>query len=501
MGGKTHSDEEDLETDSDVIIETSFDGEDDDTWSTAYGEIESIEDGSENSTESKIIETATCESREQSEKKCHAHTTEPEPFIVEFAWEQFVQRESELSSHTVMHVELYKRYCNRKSRKKHSINRIWRGMKRFKPSRVTHGKDSYDAYGPLKLRLMVNGTQQITGVYVTEDKRIKNRILLGKEFKDRIPARWHKPGEYPTFDTDQHGHTNAKFLTSTGERTANILLDTGAGPTLMSEEMWKELEPNLELFPCNRKLRGITAGNLEALGYTPPLRVQLGMTEVMVSFIVVRNVSKDEIILGRDFIRSHHVLVDLTEGYCKIMDPAGKSIYREKTVIDESKPVRIVQMVDSTEIEPATIQRVRMSNPSWKNQEGKQVIIGARTPRGGVVAPGRTRTVIRDGVVQASVLNVNDDKVCRVRTGENVAYAYAVRTIYERKRNNGCEHCERKLQEQSEQVLLVDDDDASGCHSLESMSDFPLVYEDGRYQVKPPELEEIQLPSMDHLEG
>ena len=118
--------------------------------------------------------------------------------------------------------------------------------------------------------------------------------------------------------------------------TLKGLIDTGAGPSLMSISAWKRIAEN-DRYPIKNAAIHLIAANgqeLKTYGIVEDVRFLLAGYELRANFILMEDSPGDDFILGRTFLRRYDVLIDLRQGALKIRDP---HLHREGYELNQVK--------------------------------------------------------------------------------------------------------------------------------------------------------------------
>ena len=95
-----------------------------------------------------------------------------------------------------------------------------------------------------------------------------------------------------------------------------------------------------DLIPTNLRLAAANRGAIYVAGKTPIKVLHMGGRDIWISFLVVENLDdSDQFILGRDFVRSFDVMIDLKNGLIRIRNPVREYVKKpiNKITTDENK--------------------------------------------------------------------------------------------------------------------------------------------------------------------
>ena len=95
-----------------------------------------------------------------------------------------------------------------------------------------------------------------------------------------------------------------------------------------------------DLIPTNLPLAAVNRGSTLVAGRSPITVLHMGGRDLWISFLVVENLDdSDQFILGRDFVGSFDVMLDLNNGLIRIRNPGRKYVKKpvNRTITDENK--------------------------------------------------------------------------------------------------------------------------------------------------------------------
>ena len=121
---------------------------------------------------------------------------------------------------------------------------------------------------------------------------------------------------------------SAHVVDISGEKTQlRGLLDTGDLLSLIPVETWKKMGFDKDdLIDSKIRLSATNNEALRVLDMTPIIALNLRKCSLWMSFLVVENLDEsDQFILGRDFIKSFDVTIDLNKAMFTIRNP-GKEL-------------------------------------------------------------------------------------------------------------------------------------------------------------------------------
>jgi hypothetical protein len=357
----------------------------------------------------------TVESNAPLEPKAHSQRVmsadQPRTVLVDFADEQFVHDVDDLASTTLIHVSLYAKFLRERNpannwtdarvlehvRKHHQTKAEWRG-KRYKVFSFFH------------LPVLIEGCQFYVRASITVDDDLTGRIILGRNIFEIFSMNETATDmAVPTIQLDQGCGADVTFDVNGVSRNTRVLLDTGAGPSIMSREFWEEVKGDADLRKDLTPLKAANNEDMGVVGRTPPLQFKLGNTEVVLSFLVTERLGGREALLGRDFLYTYDVAVDLPRNRLLIRNPNGEYIRKKVIRVLGGKEVTYAKCVTASAIPPSTMvyKQVAIPHKARKAFNNRQVIAVPATPRDSIVQPGRTVAVPKDGKIFVPMLNLD----------------------------------------------------------------------------------------------
>ena len=332
--------------------------------------------------------------------------------IISVAGHQVIRNLSEPSEFTLMHLDTYADYLRQveprtESRAVQAL--LTTGGPRTKK---LHGR-YLEVYGPYQVMLNVDGISIYTRTYVTTDSDQIGQIYLGEEeLKVRRighDAMMEQDAVHIGYEADVTAH----LLDTNGTKIGvTVLLDTGAAVSVMPIKTWERMGFTREdLIPTNLRLAAANRGAIYVAGRTPITVLHMGGRDLWMSFLVVENLDDaDQIILGRDVVRSFDVMIDLNK----------VPIFLDRKV--KLQPGQAV----------VAIFRMRNLNSL---SDSKQVCLVPNPNSQSSVILGRSFSVTRSGLCVSVLLNTLDTTVS-IQPGKKLGYALPMRTDYEEETQN-----------------------------------------------------------------
>ena len=244
------------------------------------------------------------------------------------------------------------------------------GKKRPKLKVMLSDGHPVDCYGPFKCRLNIGPTPVRMTVWVTADPHFGVDFVLGRyDWPVMALKTMHQP------PTDRPPYNEAHIqCQGPDNREIRTLVDTGAGPNVLSHDVFKKMGYRDEdLQPSLFKLSMADSTDLATAGYFPNLVVRILDTQLRVPCTVVKGLGYDDLILGRDFLKTYDVLVDVPRNQLTIRNPYGRyEIVRTLQECTEARFTAVPKM--QTKIAPETISCVNYKiKSSQKATKGRRV--------------------------------------------------------------------------------------------------------------------------------
>lgn len=231
----------------------------------------------------------------------------------------------------------------------------------------------------------------------------------------RIPAQpTQQVHKHDTTDETKTACVSLVHLTLEGvEVTA--LLDTGSGISLITERC-RQSVPSLRSRPLTKTFvlaSSVTGHALDMLGALP-VEVHAGGCTFTHTFYVVRSASSP-VILGWDFLQTHHVLIDLEKGHVLLHGVSLPLLHPDNLVPLHSNAVCFV----SVTVPPLSEMMITAHLDSYAIHVAPQKdyvgLIEPYTGDAGGLAIARTLTTVRDGLAAVRVINPSTQPVNLVK--------------------------------------------------------------------------------------
>ncbi len=181
----------------------------------------------------------------------------------------------ECATQTILSIEVFKEcliHLGKWDPSKNSEAEVDKMINGNRDCKALYRDDLYEAKGPYVVPIAIDGVWVYQPAVVTRDEKMAGRFVLGRNILDAACLRraidWH--GRIILDD-----HSGASVLLKwTEDASTRALLDTGAGPNVMTEGIWQAIgEPMLKSY--SSKLYTADKSAIQVLGRTPPVKTQL----------------------------------------------------------------------------------------------------------------------------------------------------------------------------------------------------------------------------------
>ena len=368
---------------------------------------------------------------------------------------------------------------------------------------------SFSCLGPFSAAIILDGIRLNIPIYVTKDDNFGDDIHLGKDVLQPQPVM-----VVSTNDPKVQDDARTRITFKGGSSTA--LLDTGAGPSCMSIDTYKEMGGTEDELTKSRFT--LTAANntkMKDYGMTPLLDFRMGDYNLSAIFIVVENLGTDGIILGRDFIRMYDILIDIPKNIIRIRNPNIEYRIVQKHEVTKSQGTFVAKLKEDQELDAEGLSQCVMK-VSWKKKRHAEKALpetsrwlaftedvesGYMRAKG--VSAGRSIAMIRGSTLQVVLINANpekpDEKPTTILNSQKATINVTPIIVrYERVRTGDPEtrDCNAIELRQREQFDGLDDLDgmsiATGLTTLDSGGDLPIPDEKDKAFMKRPDIGHIK---------
>ena len=123
------------------------------------------------------------------------------------------------------------------------------------------------------------------------------------------------------------------------------MIDTGSGVSILSLSAYKKITSphELNLSPYDIELFAANGKSITTVGIAEDVSFQLGGYTLKTNFVVIADhIGSEDFLLGRNFLRTYNVLVDLTAMKVTIRDPKTPRIFKAVHEVSEHEPSFVI---------------------------------------------------------------------------------------------------------------------------------------------------------------
>ena len=129
------------------------------------------------------------------------------------------------------------------------------------------------------------------------------------------------------------------------------MIDTGSGVSILSLSAYKKIAPQheLNLSPYDLELFAANGKTITAVGIAEDVSFQLGGHTLKTNFVVIADhIGSEDFLLGRNFLRTYNVLVDLAAMKVTIRNPETPRIFKAIHEVSDQDPSFVVTAEEVT---------------------------------------------------------------------------------------------------------------------------------------------------------
>ena len=129
------------------------------------------------------------------------------------------------------------------------------------------------------------------------------------------------------------------------------MIDTGSGVSILSLSAYKKIAPQheLNLSPYDLELFAANGKTITNVGIAEDVSFQLGGHTLKTNFVVIADhIGSEDFLLGRNFLRTYNVLVDLAAMKVTIRDPETPRIFKAVHEVSDQEPSFVVSAEEVT---------------------------------------------------------------------------------------------------------------------------------------------------------
>ena len=129
------------------------------------------------------------------------------------------------------------------------------------------------------------------------------------------------------------------------------MIDTGSGVSILSLSPYKKIAPQheLNLSPYDLELFAANGKTITTVGIAEDVSFQLGGHTLKTNFVVIADhIGSEDFLLGRNFLRTYNVLVDLAAMKVTIRNPKTPRIFKAVHEVSDQEPSFVVSAEEVT---------------------------------------------------------------------------------------------------------------------------------------------------------
>ena len=129
------------------------------------------------------------------------------------------------------------------------------------------------------------------------------------------------------------------------------MIDTGSGVSILSLSAYKKIAPQheLNLSPYDLELFAANGKTITTVGIVEDVSFQLGGHTLKTNFVVIADhIGSEDFLLGRNFLRTYNVLVDLAAMKVTIRNPKTPRIFKAVHEVSDQEPSFVVSAEEVT---------------------------------------------------------------------------------------------------------------------------------------------------------
>ena len=417
--------------------------------------------------------------------------------------------------HTIVHVKVWNEYLQirRVLGQTCSIYRRFRqGSKEWQKSQrkilQAHGK-SIEVVGPFPIHIQLDAVTVLTSTYITTDDQFGYQFVVsGKLWQ---PAEVKSIKSIGKKEQRIDMESNCHAMIHMRNVSTSALIDTGAGPSVMSYDMYKAVGgQDQDLTGTTNTLNAANNTALNVAGITKMIPFRIGNADFEMKFTICRDLC-GTIILGRDYLTAYDIMVDLTNKRLIVRDPHRRFTIHE-TIMDSCNNIHVGTatnmfrideqgiLVAEFKIKPRRFKQTVKTEPWLACVQGKN---NYKLERQGIRL-AKTVAIIKNDKVYVPILNVGlnpgfvEPKNARIRlSAARVEYSRSL-NANEIRDTGSCQAIQLRENLREGRSMVTDLSIASDQETLETRTNFPL--EEAREEKAEPKKKEfLTRPSLEKI--
>ena len=223
------------------------------------------------------------------------------------------------------------------------------------------------------------------------------------------------------------------------------MIDTGSGVSILSLSAYKKIasQHELSLSPYDIELFAANGKSITTVGIVEEVSFQLGGHTLKTNFVVIADhIGSEDILLGRNFLRTYNVLVDLAAMKVTIRDSKTLRIFKAVHDVSDQEPSFVVSAEEVT-LGPFERKVVRAKIITQQPNEFhfRNVMVHPCNVKSNAVfvSEDTLSSVGKDGVVYLAIRNQTDKAVVKIKEQTVVGNAVLTNFVFNSVRQDSLE--------------------------------------------------------------
>ena len=292
-------------------------------------------------------------------------------------------------------------------------------------------------HGPFNCWVRLDSTSIKLPVYVTADVRMGRLFAPGRDLWVTLGVKVCRAS-----DSD---HEAQIWVDKEGEQY-NALLDTGAGPNIITYDAFRRMGYEQKQIEATTTVLSMADNTrMEVIGKAD-IEINILQQRLQLPCIVVRDLGKEDLVLGRSFFRKYDVILDIGQRLITIRNVEARyqiiEGYKERTPAHQQRAVLAVKAsIPASQISVVkcdVLPRARALRGVAAHQKGTWLAMterekGVTLQNKGVASP-QALVMVREGTVHLPFLNVREKggRTAKVAKGMGTVIVKPVNRTYTR---------------------------------------------------------------------
>ena len=217
------------------------------------------------------------------------------------------------------------------------------------------------------------------------------------------------------------------------------LVDTGSGVSILTFSAFNRVaaQTGAVLKPCQIDLYAANGKTIKTFGLAEQIRFQLGGYELETNFVVVDDaMGVEDFLLGRNFLRSHQVLVDLASMKIVVRAPVKPVWHHAHTQVGDASLTTPIALDSDLVLQPfdRTVAKAKLVTNALEPLIFQTVALNASLSdpslQNAIFLEDSVATVSETGTLYVSLVNLTSNQQ-RVRCGAHLGTVVPVSLVYQ----------------------------------------------------------------------